>query len=305
MSAVFRLFPGFSVLAAMIGNCSVVDFLRTQAKWSGPSTHDGVRGRGCCRCMPSSRLALGRSYLLDRKLISWGTKVKRRISPTALTLLLLTGCAGGGDVGDDVAPPSVPSAGETTTAEPEPTTAEPTSEQPISEQTAEEPATEEPTTEPPGPAKSERGNVVKAIGEAAGIIGEDGQPLVTFVVNSITPDVVCTQEYTEPAENGNFLAVDVSVQTSPAMTDPDALITSFDMSSYHFRTIAPNGTSSNADPDTFAAFSCLDDSVLLPSSIGPGENVTGVVVLDVETPQGILIYENSSIGDGWEWNYPD
>lgn len=231
-----------------------------------------------------------------------------------LLVLLLTGCGGGEDVGADVAAPSVPPAAETTTAEPEPTAAEPTTAEPTTEEPPEElptedpttdaPATEEPATEPPGPARSERGNIVKGIGKAAGIIGEDGEPLVTFVVNSITPDVVCTEEWAEPAENGHLLGVHVSVQTSPAMTEPESLISSFDMSPYSFRTIAPNGTSSNADPGTFAAYSCLNDAVLLPSSIGPGENVTGTVVLDVETPQGILIYENGWIGDAWEWAYP-
>lgn len=222
----------------------------------------------------------------------------------ALLALSVTGCAGPTDVADDIAAPTIPPAAETTTAAPEPTSEEATPTARVPEPPQEEPVTEEPTTEPPGPSRSERGNVIKAIGEAAAIIGDDGQPLVTFVVNSITLDVVCTEAGAEPAENGHLLAVDVSVQTSPAMADPDALISTFDMSSYSFRTIAPNGTSSNAAADSFATLFCLNDAALLPSSIGPGENVTGIVLLDVETPQGVLIYENVWISDAWEWNYP-
>lgn len=225
----------------------------------------------------------------------------------AILTLLLTGC-GGTDVGNGVAAPSVPPAAEPT-PEPEPTTAAPTQEPPKevteepTEEITEEP-TEEPTTEAPAVETSVRGNLVKDIGEAAGILGENGEPLATFVVNSITPDVICTEDYVEPAQNGVFLAVDVSVQTSPAMAEPDSILTSFDMSSAMFRTIAPNGTSSNASADTSATLFCLDDSVLLPSSIGPGENVRGIVLLDVETPSGILIYEDYWTDSGWEWNYP-
>ncbi|WP_323959182.1 hypothetical protein GC088_11655 [Arthrobacter sp. JZ12] len=128
--------------------------------------------------------------------------------------------------------------------------------------------------------------------------------LVNFVVNSISTNVQCTTELAVPAENGLFVAVDVSVQTSPAMAEPDALISSFDMSSSWFRAISPEGISSNASPDTFASLVCLDDAALLPSSIGPGENARGVVLLDVQHPAGILIFEDFYTGSAWEWTYP-
>lgn len=151
---------------------------------------------------------------------------------------------------------------------------------------------------------SPRGNLVKQIGEPAGIIDGNGERLVDFVINSVSPNVQCTEELAEPAENGLFIAVDVSVRTSPAMTAPDALVPSFDMYASLFRTISPEGISSNSDPGTLATLLCLDDAALLPNSIGPGENARGIVLLDVEHPSGTLIFEDLYTGSSWEWNYP-
>lgn len=174
------------------------------------------------------------------------------------------------------------------------------------------PELQEPTVQPPdpppadagAPVLSPRGNLVKQIGEPAGIIDGNGVRLVNFVVNSITPDMQCTEEFAEPAQNGVFVAVDVSVQTSPAMANPDAFISSFEMSPWMFSAISPDGVSSNASPDTFASFVCLDDSVLLPTSIGPGENAEGIVLLDLQYPSGILIFEDFYTDSSWEWSYP-
>ncbi|WP_299166991.1 hypothetical protein [uncultured Arthrobacter sp.] len=163
---------------------------------------------------------------------------------------------------------------------------------------------EQPPADPGGPVLSPRGNLVKEIGESAGIIDGNGVRLVNFSVNSITSDVQCTEEFAEPAENGLFVALDVTVQTSPEMAAPDAFITTFEMSPWMFSAISPEGISSNASPETFASFTCLDDSVLLPSSIGPGENAQGIVLLDVQHPSGILIFEDFYTDSAWEWTYP-
>lgn len=222
----------------------------------------------------------------------------------ALTLLG-TGCSGSdappAELSANAEPPTstsqLPSSGATPTSSPDTP-----------------PSTPPETPEPPAPTSessnsadsglSPRGNLVKEIGEAAGIIDGNGELLVNFVINSISPDVLCTEEPAEPAENGVFIAVDVSVQTSPAMAAPDALLPSFDMSPSLFRTISPEGISSNASPDTFAAFLCLDDTALLPGSIGPGESARGIVLLDVEYPAGTLIFEDFYTDSAWEWNYP-
>ncbi|MHA7279783.1 hypothetical protein ACX80H_08520 [Arthrobacter sp. MDT2-2] len=148
-----------------------------------------------------------------------------------------------------------------------------------------------------------RGNLVKQIGETAGIRDANGEYLVTFVVNSISTDVVCTASDPEPSENGVFAVVDVLVQTSPNMLNSD-LIEYFNMDADAFTAIGPDGTTSNASHFTAATFYCLDDSEVLPSSIGPGETARGKVVLDLQNPSGTLIYEDFWTESAWEWTYP-
>lgn len=240
------------------------------------------------------------------------------MKPTSLLIalaLLSTGCTGGDtptvEASVDASPPTtsdaptaspIESMSPTPTSSPTTTQAAPTTAPTIEETAA--PPPEQPPADAAAPALSPRGHLVKQIGEPAGIIDGNGERLVNFVVNSITPDVQCTEEFADPAENGVFVAVDVSVQTSPAMANPDAFISTFEMSPWMFSAISPDGVSSNASPDTFASFICMDDSVLLPSSIGPGENAEGIVLLDLQYPSGILIFEDFYTDSSWEWSYP-
>lgn len=148
-----------------------------------------------------------------------------------------------------------------------------------------------------------RGNLVKQIGESAGVRDENGEYLVTFVVNSISTDVVCAEPSASPAENGLFAVLDVSVETSPNMLNSE-LIEYFSMDATSFTAIGPDGTTSNASPFTAATLFCLDESEVLPSSIGPGEKARGKVLLDLQNPSGTLIYEDFWTDSRWEWTYP-
>ncbi|NOJ60575.1 hypothetical protein [Arthrobacter sp. 260] len=140
------------------------------------------------------------------------------------------------------------------------------------------------------------------MGELAGIRDANGEYLVTFVVNDIVVDIPCTEQFAEPPENGHFVALDVSVETSPNMLDSD-LIQQFSMSSYTFQAIGPDGVTSNAGADSVATLFCLEDSLLLPTDIGPGEKANGLVLLDVASPSGILIYQDFWTGSAWEYAY--
>lgn len=75
------------------------------------------------------------------------------------------------------------------------------------------------------------------------------------------------------------------------------------MDAYGFKVIAANGTTSNLGASTIASMYCYEDGAILPSSIGPGEEATGLVVLDVESPTGVLVYNDFSSMYGWEWAY--
>jgi len=160
-----------------------------------------------------------------------------------------------------------------------------------------------PAAAPPGNVQtSPRGNLIKQVGELAGIKDASGEYLVAFTVDNIIVDVPCTGTLAEAPENGHFVAVEVSVETSPNMLNSD-LIQQFSMSSDTFQAIGPDGVTSNAGTDSFATLFCLDDAVLLPSDIGPGEKAQGMVLLDVEHPSGTLIYEDYWTDSAWEYTY--
>src|SRR4051812_12007116 len=93
--------------------------------------------------------------------------------------LLLSGCASS-EADEPVASPTLPSVQTT-----EPSTAAPT------------------TTEAPKTAeRNERGSIVKTLGETGGMLDDAGNELVTFAVDSITPDIACNGDSAEPAEKG-------------------------------------------------------------------------------------------------------
>lgn len=223
--------------------------------------------------------------------------MKKSLVPFALSALLLAGCSTG--TNSPAAPTVEPAAPSTTeAAEAVEATASATTE--ATETTTVEPSTE--ATPAAAGEKSTRGNLIKQIGEGAGLTDE-GKQVVTFVVNSIAVDVPCTGNYPSPVENGHILILDVSVVTEPELAE--SISPNFYMNPYDFTEIAPNGTTSNADLGTMATYSCLPDAEVLPQEIGPGENVTGKLVLDVTNPSGTLVFKYAGAPAGWEWTYPN
>lgn len=51
------------------------------------------------------------------------------------------------------------------------------------------------------------------------------------------------------------------------------------------------------------AWSCFDSGQLLPSQIGPGQSVSGWMVLDVAATTGSLVMTMAGGPTGWEWSY--
>ncbi|WP_028280259.1 hypothetical protein [Arthrobacter sp. H5] len=220
--------------------------------------------------------------------------MKKYLAPLGITALLLAGCssptAAEAPNVDPASPESTAAADSTATETP--VVSEPS---PLPEETTEDPADARPEGE-----YSDRGNLVLTPGDGAAITNSEGVDTATFVVNSITVDAPCTRLDAEPAENGHLITLDVSVETLPALAEDGG---SFYMDAFGFKPIAANGTTSNLDAGTIASMYCYEDGAMLPSSIGPGEKATGLVVLDVESPSGILVYNDFSSMYGWEWAY--
>ncbi|WP_202380873.1 hypothetical protein [Leucobacter chromiireducens] len=163
-----------------------------------------------------------------------------------------------------------------------------------------------PTTGPveeeqtPSPAVSKRGNLIKRVGERGGI--GDSEPLeVEFLVTGITVDPECTGEYPQPSKNGHFVKLDFEVATSSEAQGEFGFA--------FWKWIRPDGTTANADPGQDGnGYMCLAAGEQLPHYIGPGESVTGSVVLDVADPEGTLVaqpaYAGSTGSWTWEWAVP-
>lgn len=203
--------------------------------------------------------------------------MKKLVAVSALTLLLaVSGCS---STATSAEAPEVDAAGESSAAATE--SAEPKADE---------------------PKRSERGNLIKVIGQGAGVSSAVSKDqLADFVINSITPDAVCTGEYAQPPVNGHFIVLDVSIKTYPALAEESWPV--FDLNPYNMKIVAPNGTTSNADLATASTYGCLPDAELLPSNgIGPAESLTGKMVLDSEVAAGTLVVTNGPVG-GWEYEF--
>lgn len=145
------------------------------------------------------------------------------------------------------------------------------------------------------PAKSERGNLIKNVGDVFGL-GTSDESVASFVVTKITVDPQCTSEFAEAPEHGHFVRLDIEGETTADL--PGELY----FAGGSWTAIADNGTTFNGDPWSYTAVTCVDDVDRFPSIIGPGERVAGAVILDVPTPTGVLVLSPEP-GLGWEWKY--
>jgi len=167
-----------------------------------------------------------------------------------------------------------------------------------------------PSTPTPTPAalnKSPRGNIIKKLGEPGGVTNKEGKQMVNFTINSITPDVPCTNQYAQKSQNGHFVVLDVTVETTADfVSSTDQRPLTFDLNPGMFKFVGKNGTTYNGNLGSGAAYGCLADAEQLANGrgVGPAEKATGKVVVDVPDTTGTLVYQNFMIGSGgWEWNF--
>lgn len=180
-----------------------------------------------------------------------------------------------------------------------------------SESTSEDAVTPMPTVAPiesstPSPSQNDsttnsRGNLEKSVGDEAGVMTAEGEAIYTFKVNSITPDIQCTQEYATAPENGHFVAVDMDVVTSNAQMMEENYMSDVFITPSSWSFISAEGTVFNGDLGTVASFSCLGDETTLAMSIGPDQKANGIVLLDVPNLEGTLVYEEPGMFGGFEY----
>ena len=156
---------------------------------------------------------------------------------------------------------------------------------------------------------SERGNIPKVVGEKAGILTPDGQTrLVTFIVTRLLADPLCLNAEPPAPTNGHYLEVDLQVITTADLADEgDASTVTFSPDNWFFYPpdspgLVAGGIGATGDNDD-----CELSVPPLPDSIGPSQNVTGSVLLDVSDDSHYVAYapdNGCGCGSAWEWPYP-
>lgn len=151
------------------------------------------------------------------------------------------------------------------------------------------------------PKKNSRGNIVKHIGDEAGVIGEDGKDVADWTVSNIIPDPTCSNPEHEQPEHGHFIEFDVNAATTENY-DPDQYGSLNVGIAYLWKLIQKDGTQWNGMPGSSAAESCMAETEKLPGSLNQNAKAQGKVIFDVPSLDGTLYY--SQMGEGHGWEYP-
>jgi len=154
-------------------------------------------------------------------------------------------------------------------------------------------------SEPAGPAKSDRGNVIKQVGEEAYVTLLDrDERVVTFSIDAIRVDQPCNSGFADEPVNGHFVGIDVRAATTPNLP-ADWFI---QLSADNFQVIGPDGLTVTDVWGT--AYSCLDTaSSFTTDQLGPAQQYAGTVVIDSPVTSGTLVYKVPGGLTGWEWQF--
>lgn len=145
-----------------------------------------------------------------------------------------------------------------------------------------------------------RGNLIKEIGQLAGTSSLATDVVTSrFAVTDIVVDPECTSGFPDAPANGHYLGIHLNVETTPQLADDEFPWLSF--TQYDWQAYDAEGKRLN-DP-VGNAWSCLDTGQQLPSQIGPGQSVSGWIVLDVAATSGSVVLAMGGSPTGWEWAY--
>lgn len=164
-----------------------------------------------------------------------------------------------------------------------------------------------PTPTRSSPPTSDRGLIVKTLGEDSGYGYPDpdraGEFSLKFILDAIEVDPGCTSPDARVPSLGHFIVLSLRFSTAPDMDAGVATPYFFDPGDWHV--IGPDGVRENEN-DTVEAFTCLNDSELIPREpIGPGTQLVGKIVLDASATSGLITYTPPAISNagGWEWTF--
>jgi hypothetical protein len=143
--------------------------------------------------------------------------------------------------------------------------------------------------------------VVLALGESLTVSDDaTGAAAFAIAVDGVAPDLACTEPGSVPAVNGHLIAVRVRAITG---ADLSAAGGAPAIRATDFRFLA-DGSGTPVEAATPSAGSCLAAGESFPTGpLGPGREVTGVVVLDVPAITGRLVFAPGFLSPGAEWAY--
>lgn len=151
----------------------------------------------------------------------------------------------------------------------------------------------------PEPQRNERGNVPLQVGERVAVPVSDapGAPTaLTFGLEEFELNPPCDSGVEQAPASRNYLAFRMRVETTPDY-DPRSLTT---IQERDFAVLGPDG---EEIPDVIGnAPTCLDEPTAFAKlRLGPAQEYTGWLVLDVPVDAGTLVYAPQGRSTGWEW----
>lgn len=164
--------------------------------------------------------------------------------------------------------------------------------------------TSSPNPNTDGAQRNDRGNLVKKVGEKAGVKDKEGGEAVTFTITNIDPDFKCTGRYPRKPQNGRFVALTVEASAGKNLKDVTTSGYLYLDSGSGWSFQDKEGTIANGNAMTGPTLSCIEENDRLTSRIGPASKAKGLLILDMPKTEGLLIFQPSwgyRQQLGWEW----
>ena len=150
------------------------------------------------------------------------------------------------------------------------------------------------------------GDVVGEIGVPSGLVGADGEPVFTLMVQDISLEPTCPARLDGAvftADSGQFLIARVEATMAPSFAEqtPDTPFLTVDSDA--FTILDATGKSAGA-AFTEKAYGCFTLDERIQPFVNPGETVSGMVVLESSVDHGYLQYNPWGVaGSGWVWEF--
>lgn len=143
----------------------------------------------------------------------------------------------------------------------------------------------------PSATRSDRGNLIKEMGQASAWLNADKEPEVNFRVDWIKADPKCTDDYfPKPAKGMNRIEVHLTVETTKALAGSD-YSPEITFSPFLWKYVDANGQTYGGDLMAANGITCESKANPLPNEFGPAEKGKGWIMMDVPDLEGTLIYD--------------